>query len=663
MIGLHGPDDSFRSRDGAYALTRAQLERLEISTGIPVSRWEETTPSRFANELLPSRTKPGSNLNRIRDQVSLTTTKICRHCLGEGAWMGIWQVKWMVACPIHECLLESTCSACELPHRASRVDKWPRDPNGFERNYLACWNRLDGLLCRASLIDSSEVERIDDAPLLRAQSELIKVLCGDGSPSIAGLPVQSSEYFADLSMMLSLVRQLRWRGDETSYQRLGVGKPGTTGQPVMRFAGDIARYLPEAHRTLAGDDSKALTDWLRNAGDQLYATSRKRLPPAARYPNLSLTLKASLEEARATSSYTNSGARMGIDPRRHRRPASIAENVGARHVPQLFWEEEFGRHLAPHFDGLGVSKFRARRLCSVLLVRVLEPNDWAEADELLGFQQRNVGQSHGVLLSNIRSNGKAEALQADIVEIFNRRTLGLNPVDFSALRKTLSNWDGFDPHTWAYIKPGFNPSLVPRGDSRRQRDFASAVTWSIATSGDPMCAPIELPGGRYQLTLFARRHLAKYRQRLEIYAQFLRQNPTSSQEFLRGLLIGELVARGAIAPRITGMRVTEEALARVLKVVEREVGVSRSLILSGDQKSSSVEARALASCLLGRVSGCGPGAVGEALGCSRNWVSARKANFAESFRINPALKRLHEACLNRSVRESQISIASTDTSS
>ncbi len=652
MIGLHGPDDPFRTREGLFALTRTQLERLEISTGIPTSRWERTTPSRFASELLPPPTTPGPKFTGIRDQLSLSTTKICRQCLGEGAWMGIWQVKWMVACPIHECLLESTCSVCELPHSAIRVDRWPRDVYGYERNHLACWNRRDGLICRAPLTSSTERGHIDDAPLLRIQSELINLLRGEGSPAIAGLPVRSFEYFADLSMMLNLVRQLRWREDETSYRQLGVGKPGTTGQPVMRFAGDIARYLPEAHDTLAGGDSKALTDWLRNAGDQLYATSQERLPPAARYPNLSLTLKASLEEARATSSYTNSGARMGIDPRRHRRPASIAEYAGARHVPQLFWEDEFGRHLAPHFDGLGVSTFRARRLCSVLLVRVLEPNDWAEADELLGFQQRNVGQSHGVLLSNIRSNGNAEALKVDIVDIFNRKTLSANPVDFSALRKKLSSWDGLDPHTWAYIKPGFNPSLVSRGDSRRRRDFASAVTWSIATSGDPMCSPIELPGGRYQLTLFARRHLAKYQPRLEIYAQFLRQNPTSSKEFLRGLLIGELVARGAIAPRITGMRVTEEALARVVNVVELEVGVSGSLILSGDQKSSSVEARALASYLLGQVSGCGPGAVAEALGCSRNWVSARKANFAETFQINPTLKLQHEACLNRAVRES-----------
>lgn len=644
-MGLFGVDDSYRSRTSCLGFSPTQLKDLERSSGVPAERWVRTTPASFEGLLFTSGPS-GAEPRTVARRISLTKTCFCPQCLEEdGIWRLRWQCRWSVVCVRHGRFFVCQCPKCHKPVDTVRRDSWPVDAEGLETHASSCWSKSGRALCRNRLDQGSERKVDADPDLVEAQLQVDQLLDGGGHPMIGGLRTSHVEHFVDLHALLFLCRLSNDRESRPDYSDEGMGVPHRPGKKILDLRGDVATFLPTAVRLTSLTENE-LVNWMRSAGNALYSATGKRLPPASRFPGHSETFAKLLREAAATTEYANTSARLGFDHRRHRRPDLLDTRFKANHVPQLFWKEPFDRNLRKYFARASVSDFRSRRICSALLLRLVEPMTWTDSELALGFDPHLVsGNGTSVEFSRLTRQGDDEALISEIISIANCQIEEGTLEDFTSLRSDLRGWRGIDPITWRYLLPGRAPKLSHFADSPLNRSHASAWAWAEATLGDPRHVPGGLPRNAYKFKLFSERLLPKVEARLRVFASFLRAHPLASPEMLRGFLIGYLIETKQIAARTTNRHIDPDLLEQAISSVVEELRIDRHQLLSGPPSADIRRARLLLASLLKTTAGCNWSPIGEIFGCRGNSTSIRNEEFDDLLRSGSPAGEMHRKLL------------------
>ncbi|MDP9388573.1 MAG: TniQ family protein [Actinomycetota bacterium] len=86
----------------------------------PLARYETLVRARYARRRIGRAARP------------MLWSRFCKHCLAsDGRWSQAWRLPWFVACPIHRCLLSSTCPRCGRPQRR-QVLRYDLEPQPSE---------------------------------------------------------------------------------------------------------------------------------------------------------------------------------------------------------------------------------------------------------------------------------------------------------------------------------------------------------------------------------------------------------------------------------------------------------------------------------------------------------------------------------------------------
>jgi len=338
-------------------------------------------------------------------------------------------------------------------------------------------------------------------------------------------------------------------------------------------------------------------------------------------------------------------------------------------VPQLLWADDYQQQIAGLFDFDDFTHWHARRICSLLLARMLTPLDWDAAVRYLDFPETFINKGYNTTTVKLRANGRFDELVHRVKRIANQHAEhGL--IDYKQRRAQLVGWAGIDPETWQLLqrRPGQN-RWRPDAPSRRAR--ASVWLWCHLTSGHERAAPIVLPTSNLaHQGEFIRDALLDLHERLLILGQLLLATPADSRDTIPARLEATLRERGyTIVPpgparprrrlepherreRPKPPRVPPAVSDRVLAHVAAHTGVDIPTLTTASFPAmhtppAVIHARLLAAALLQRTWPTSWNAIGEAI--NRNGVKiadeqhAYQAACRAQPRLADELKQLQQA--------------------
>lgn len=527
VTGLLGDAEALIAATGyPMRLSEEQAARFCTATGLDRERVALMLLSRFkgiAFAALP----PGTSTNRARGvlahDVSLWKTRACPDCLrADGAWLLHWLLRWVVVCVRHERLLLSLCPACQHPFLLGHRAKWPRDDRGPEQGATSCWESPGGKVCRYPLHEAESLRVGGDQPLIAAHRRIDGILDGQTTPTLAGKECEPLQYLYDLRALVRL-------NQDEEETLPGSWEPTDTAR--------VAALLPKALAIADAPNPEALCDAIRAMADKHYAESGRVLPKLRTFRVISPLLRDAILHASHTASYAPTSARFGYGHRHHRRPVDLHPKLEDRHVPQLYWREDYDHDLAPLFEFDDFSPWMARRLCSVLLVRMLTPADWATASRYLGLPEHF---KHNALYSTVArftGHGSLPRLLETIKRTANDHAASGGLLDYEQRRTHLATWQGIDTSTWPYLQPSPRPDARYRNLTGRCA-HASVWLWCELTSGHELAAPLKLPGDLNSHREFKERHLDEIRDRLLTLGHILLDTPTAAPSTIRKQLAG-----------------------------------------------------------------------------------------------------------------------------
>jgi hypothetical protein len=525
----------------ATALDPERLARMLLS------RFEGTAFIAVAEDEYP-RARVRTSLGRA---VSLWKPRACPDCLREdGAWRLRWLLRWSVVCPRHERLLLSLCPGCRRPLRLGTWGQWPRDDRGPEQGATSCWHSDQGRVCRYPL-EQADAPHVDgDELLLVAQRRIDRVLEREAIPMLAGKEYQPYQYLRDLVVLVRLVQEEEPLPSESAWEP----SEQLTSNPYRTTLSDAARVaqaLPRAIAMADAPDPDALCDSLRALTNRRHAASGLRLPNPQAFTEISPLLREAIMCARNTASYGTVSARLRVDPRVYRRPADLHPDLEARHVPQLYWHEDYERELAQLFRlGKKFSASMARRFCSVLLARMLTPASWENASHYLGLPLNFQNKSLQGTLSEFIRHGSLTELMDTIKRTASDHAASGTLVDYEQRRAHLATWQGIDETTLYYCQPATDQGY-DRLDLRHLRAHASIWLWCELTSGHASGSPHKLPSSRERYRRFKTHHVNELRERLLLLGQLILDTPADARSSIGAKLIIVLTQRGLTSTRTT----------------------------------------------------------------------------------------------------------------
>ena len=334
---------------------------------------------------------------------------------------------------------------------------------------------------------------------------------------------------------------------------------------------ELAAVLPEALALADLPDPDALADAVRELADRRYRAYGQTLP-ATTGSRASEQLKAVVRQAASQAVWAPASRQLGLHPSVHRRPEDLDPRLDARHVPQLFWEDDYRREIH------GLFEFRdrfGRRFCSVLLVRMLSPLTWHGAVRYLDFPEQFISAVYNTTFAKLRTTGGFDELAHRVKQIANQRADG-ELIDYKQRRATLAGWSGIDPECWHLLKPRPRPRYPHlRVDAPVRRARASVWLWCQLTSGDERAAPIPPPDpdALSEQERFTRHGLVSVRERLLILGELLLETPADAHSTLHNRLAGALHRRGYLASDFYVDTLDSLIASRVLAHVSSHTGV------------------------------------------------------------------------------------------
>lgn len=633
------------------SLPATRLADAALASGIAEEVLEGMVLSRYAGVVfdhtalagpLPLAAEAGAH------DVLIWRSRFCPRCLREeGAWRLAWQLGLSAVCIRHEALLARVCPKCGLVPQLGPRARWPRDSRGELTDPARCAQRYAGKLCRTRLGSIESISIAENPALLAAQRRIDAVLDGQSRPTLAGVELQPPAYLRDVRALCDLLdRRARLPTPDPSPERLP--------RRVHTHPAALAAVLPQALQLADLPDQSALADALRELADRRYRADGQTLP-ISKAGQVSQPLKAALRQALSATVWATASSRMGFHPRAHRRPDDLDRRLQARHVPQLFWAEDYQHEIAELFDFDDFSRWLGRRFCSVLLSRMLKPLDWQAAVRYLDFPERFVNDGYNTTFTKLRANNRFDELARRV-----KRVAGCHAeeglVDYKQRRARLSDWNGIDLDCWHLLQPRLRPrSPSQRTDRPVRRRRASLWLWCQLTSGDERAAPLPLRVDNLaHQAEFINTGLPQLRERLAILGELLLRTPTEERATLHGRLAATLHTRGYLAENFDLNAVDPLIASRVLAHASAHTGVDIPSLTApsvGSQARPAVtHARLLTARLLRRTARLSWKSVAAILRTEANHICDNDRRYQAALNRNPCLagelEQLHQAITN-----------------
>ena len=544
--------------------------------------------------------------------VLIWCSRFCPQCLGEdGAWRLRWQLGWSVVCTGHQVLLHPHCPTCDGVPRIGPREMWQHDHVGPLSDPSRCSCRHRGALCRANLAAADMVSVAGDTRLLAAQRRIDELLDGRLRPTLAGVELPPPNYLRDLLALCNLLARHARFSDQPQHVRL-------RGRRLHDHPAELAAVLPEALALADLPGQSALADALCELANRRYRADGRTLI-LANFRAASTTLHDTLRLALNETAWARASRRMGFHPYPHRRPDDLDGKLQARHVPQLFWAEDYQRQLAGLFDFDDFTHWFGRRFCSVLLGRMLAPLGWHEVVRYLDFPERFISERYHRTFTTLGAMGRLDEFASRVKRIANRHAHeGL--VDYKQRRALLADWDGIDIETWYLLQPRPRPIYARRRrDLPVRRAHASVWLWCQLTSGHERAAPVSLPTRNLaHHTYFIRDVLPALRPRLLILAELLLATPADARSTLPSRLAAMLKQRRYLAENYYRDTVDPLITSRVLAHTSAHTGVDIPSLTTPSPGSRAppavTHARLLAALLLRRTALASPASIAAIIG-------------------------------------------------
>ena len=628
-IGLVDRDDTIAGA-GRYgvSLSPKQLKRAVVATGVPASTLERMLLTSYAGRAFEMTSASVMLAEAAQAHEVLTrSSKFCPHCLAEnGAWLLQWQLGWSAICARHRVLLARACPCCGTVPRHVLRSTWSRDHRGLLSDPRRCARRVERDLCRTDLA-TVEVEAVSDAAV-NAQRRIDELLDRGTCPPLAGEQLEPVVYLRCVHALCKLLAYHARRPSEISTR--------PRGNRVLDDPATVASVLPEALALADHLDRSTLVDALRELVEARYRHdgATLRIAMLRDVPNpVRDTIRHALSEAAWSLPLT----RLGLHPRVHRRPDDLDARLQARHVPQLFWAENYQQQIAGLFAFDDFTHWHGRRFCSLLLARMITPLDWDAAVRSLDYPDTFINKGYNTTSVKLRANGHFDELTARVKQIANQHAAN-DLIDYQHRRRLLTDWPGINREIWQLLQSRSRQTRwAVDAPSRMIR--ASVWLWCQLTSGHERAAPIPLPTSNLaHQTEFIRDALPGLRERLLILGQILLTAPASGRDTLPARFEATLRDRGlAIIPpwltrrqrqqlekrepreRPKPPRVPPAVTDRVLAFVAAHTGVDIATITTGSWFPAAhpppavIHARLLAAALLREALPTSWAAIGEAI--------------------------------------------------
>ena len=314
----------------------------------------------FAGRAFARPAAPGLARAAAAHEVWIWCSRFCPHVPARG-----WRVAARLAAGMDRRLRPPPGAArARLPAMRQRAQgrprrRWPHDHQGRCSDPSRCWHRHQQALCRAHLAAADAVSVAGDTPLLAAQRRIDALLDGQLEPTLAGEQLEPPSTCATCSRSATFstgTRGCRDRSPADPYLRPGRRLHGSIRPSSQRCCPKRSRspIFPTGQRSRT-----------RCASSPTAATSptARRSPPASRRSVRDAARRAA--GALTQTTWAPASSRMGFDRGAHRRPDDLDDRLQARHVPQLFWAEDYQRELAELFDFDYFTHWLGRRFCSI----------------------------------------------------------------------------------------------------------------------------------------------------------------------------------------------------------------------------------------------------------------------------------------------------------
>lgn len=592
---------------GCYGvvLSRDQLARVSLATGIDPDRLEGMLLARYADRAFPrSSLSTPVKLRReiLAREAMIWCSRFCPRCLREtGAWLLSWQLGWSVACLRHRELLHHGCPQCVTVPRIGPRATWPRDHRGRLTDPSRCHHTAQRRICRAAFATASSVSVADRPALLSAQKHINSLLDDGLRPALAGEQLDPPTYLRDLRLLANILYERPWPE--------GTGRPSRRScRPVLDDPRAVADILPEAVALARLPDEHSLADALRQLADRRYRQTGDTLRIWTTR-EMSLPLGAALRRAASQTVYATPSSRMGFSARSHRRPCDLDPALRACHIPQLLWAADYDRRLAELLTLADCSARTGRRFCSVLLARMLTPLGWEEAVRYLDLPERFINDGYNTIFAKLRGAGRFDEIARRIKQIANEHaSRGL--IDHKQRRAHLAGWTGIDTQSWRLLQPDPLPPSRRR-DRPRRRARASVWLWCQLTSGHEHAAPIALP--RLELRYhyaFVRAVIPTLRERLLLLGDILLTTPPGELETIPTRFAVALHRQGHVPNNHYLTTISPLICQRILAHTSAHTGVDIATITTSPSGTASpaavAHARLLAAALLQEVALASP---------------------------------------------------------
>jgi hypothetical protein len=638
-LGLDGGAGSVAAA-GRYGVCLApdRLARVSFATGIEPARVERMLLARYAGVAFDraALVAPVALAGAAQaHEVLIWCSRFCPRCLrDDGAWRLSWQLGWSTICIRHQVLLARRCPRCDGVPEIGPRGRWQQDQQGLLTDPARCSHRPARKLCRTELADANAVSVADNAPLLTAQGRIDALLDGRLQPTLAGVELLPPTYLRDLLTLCNLIDR-----------HAQPPAPGASrhGRRLHDHPAALAAVLPEALGLADLPDPDALAEALRELADQRYQADGQTLL-ATKIGPMSEQLRAVLQRAVSQTVWASASRQLGLHPSAHRRPLDLDRRLQPRHVPQLFWAEDYHRELAQLFQFDDFTHWLGRRFCSVLLARMLTPLNWDAAVRYLDFPERFINDGYNTTFAKLRTHGRFDELYRRVKKIANRHAAEHDLIDFKQRRAQLRDWEGIDLDCWHLLQPRPRP-LSPffRTDAPVRRRRASLWLWCHLTSGHERAAPIPLLSrrGLSDQTEFIRDVLPTLRERLLILGELLLATPTAARSTLLNRLAAALHERGHLAHNFYLNTIDPLLASRVLAHVGAHTGVDIPSLTTpsiGSHAPPAVtHARLLATRLLRRTALPSFTAIAAAIGGDGNHLADNDRRYRDTLKHNPRL--------------------------
>lgn len=436
----------------------------------------------------------------------------CPHCIqeNEGAWQLAWKLPWSFACAKHQCYLVPRCPSCKRRLASGRRDRTltplfvrrvpepgrcnnpPPDGIGrLGRGSLPCGYDLTNIPTLAPSLDT-----------LRVQLLLNDRLSGE-PVVLSGLQISPLQYFRDLRALCAFIlycaepddlgdhpapEELAFRTFAEERERILVARkesptPRNSERTRLVFARQESPELMAAiarHATgiLEFTEAPATAAFLRRLSERLIARTKERWE-VIKFFGFSNRLSLLIEKNTASGSHFDRAIGFRAVTSRETLPS-----FRPQHVPQLLWEDEFGRRFKDFFPH--VQEGSARRFCAMALVKLCGEHTWEQSALELQLPVKAGVKMANQCMTILGASGLKEefkkALHDTAISLSKRQDI----VDYRVRREMFSNFSDIPTEIWSEI---CRAADITVGHPGRRSKYAAIWLWSELTGGDWRLAP------------------------------------------------------------------------------------------------------------------------------------------------------------------------------